>query len=361
MAYLLIRGQALAAQGRKLMDTMALVATKAHLDSQQRAMDLLSEQQTGLEQGIANSGNTVAAIRIQGRYSLQGYLDDLTYGVGAVTAIKRIIRDVKDDWPGVLKRLESIRKRVIVRANMIVNISGDKSTIAAATPSLRSFINKIPAGAKWTKGSSVWAKDVKLLPIRNEGFATETAVNYVGKGVALYDPGEHISGSVSVVSRYLNNPYLWDNVRIKTGAYGASTSLDRSTGIFSFTSYRDPNVLSTLETYDKAAAHLAGLTLPKKDLESFVIGTISGLDRPLAVGSQALLSLRRHLIGITDQHVQGFRDELLATTMEDFKSFGKRLKKFNSSAKAAVVASKIALTEANAELKGDDKFVITVI
>ncbi|KAG5178495.1 Metalloenzyme, LuxS/M16 peptidase-like protein [Tribonema minus] len=328
VAYLLTRGQALAAHGPKLMDIMALAATKAHLDSRQRALALLSERQTELEQGVANDGDYAANNHIEGRYSLQG----------AVTANKRITQDVKDNWPKVLKRLESMRKTVIARANMIVNISGDKDIVAAATPSLRSFINQIPAGAKWTKGSTVWAKDV----------------NYVGKGGPVFEPGEHVSGSVSVVSRYLNNPYLWDNVRVKTGAYGAYTNLNKATGILTFTSYRDPNVLSTLETYDKAAAHLAGLTLPKNDLDSFVIGTISGLDRPQTVGSKALLSLRRHLTG-------GFRDELLATTMEDFKSFSKRLKKMNKTAKAAVVASKFALNKANAELKGDDKFLITAV
>lgn len=34
------------------------------------------------------------------------------------------------------------------------------------------------------------------------------------------------------------------------GAYGCSAGFDRFSGIFAFTSYRDPNLASTLQTYD---------------------------------------------------------------------------------------------------------------
>jgi len=43
---------------------------------------------------------------------------------------------------------------------------------------------------------------------------TCTQVNYVGKGGRLYQPGEAISGSASVVARALRTGYLWDTVRM---------------------------------------------------------------------------------------------------------------------------------------------------
>ncbi len=40
-------------------------------------------------------------------------------------------------------------------------------------------------------------------PIRDEGIVVSTQVAYVGEGGRLYDVGEQVSGSVSVVSHYL--------------------------------------------------------------------------------------------------------------------------------------------------------------
>jgi hypothetical protein len=43
----------------------------------------------------------------------------------------------------------------------------------------------------------------KSNPVRDEGIAVSTQVAYTGEGGRLYDVGESVKGSVSVVSHYL--------------------------------------------------------------------------------------------------------------------------------------------------------------
>lgn len=44
----------------------------------------------------------------------------------------------------------------------------------------------------------------------------------------------------------LGTSWLWDRVRVSGGAYGGFSSFDHHTGLMTFLSYRDPNLLKTV-------------------------------------------------------------------------------------------------------------------
>ena len=57
-----------------------------------------------------------------------------------------------------------------------------------------------------------------------------TQVNYVAKAAPIYEAGEAVPGSTSVITRYLRTAYLWDAVRVQGGAYGCSLGFSRFSG-----------------------------------------------------------------------------------------------------------------------------------
>ena len=72
-------------------------------------------------------------------------------------------------------------------------------------------------------------------------------VNYVGKAANLYeDAGYKLKGSAYVVNKLLGTTWLWARVRVSGGAYGGFADFDSHSGMFSFLSYRDPNLLKTV-------------------------------------------------------------------------------------------------------------------
>jgi Zn-dependent M16 (insulinase) family peptidase len=99
----------------------------------------------------------------------------------------------------------------------------------------------------------VWAPEEEQG--KNEGFGVASQVNYVVQGGLLklgrtdQDNTEVSLGSASVVSRYLRNTWLWDEVRVKGGAYGGFCSFDGVSNVFAYGSYRDPNLEATLNVY----------------------------------------------------------------------------------------------------------------
>ncbi|GAB5036284.1 zinc metalloprotease pitrilysin subfamily a, partial [Nannochloropsis oceanica] len=161
--------------------------------------------------------------------------------------------------------------------------------------------------------------------------------------------------SLSLINNYLRNGYLWDNVRVMGGAYGGFCSFSRMSGLFSFGSYRDPNLLQTLDIYDAAAAHLAKSSITEEDLTQAIIGSIGDLDSPMAPDQKGFSSLIEHLMEESPEDRQQWRDEVLSTSSKDFAEFADRLADLKTRSTTAVVGSKKALEDANAKLAADAK------
>jgi Zn-dependent M16 (insulinase) family peptidase len=109
------------------------------------------------------------------------------------------------------------------------------------------------------------------------------------------------------------------------GAYGGSCQFDRRSGVFTYLSYRDPNLLATLDNFDASADFLRNLDLSDAELTKSIIGAIGELDAYLLPDAKGFTSLTRYLTGDTDESRQQYRDEVLSTTAKDFKTFGEVL------------------------------------
>ena len=172
-----------------------------------------------------------------------------------------------------------------------------QKTMAESMPHIESFVKALPkeTGADEIKWSSI-------LPVRNEALVLPTQVNYVGKAANLNKSGYKYNGTALVIHKLLGTTWLWDRVRVSGGAYGAFSSFDsqsgwfsvregqisvgvlivvslyHSPGLFSYLSYRDPNLMKTLENYDGTPDFLRSLELTEDELTKGIIGCIGDLD-----------------------------------------------------------------------------------
>jgi len=163
-----------------------------------------------------------------------------------------------------------------------------------------------------------------------------------------------MSGSAQVASRFLRTGYLWDHIRVIGGAYGGFCSFDprQGSGIFSYLSYRDPNLGGTLDAYDAAAEALEsaarGLEDDPEAMATAIIGAVGDLDGALSPDQKGSVALNRWLAREGPERRQIFRDEVLATTPHDLRAFAERLRAMNGAA-AAVVSSRDAFDSVTKE------------
>lgn len=182
--------------------------------------------------------------------------------------------------------------------------------------------------------------------LSNEGLVLPAQVNYVGKGANLFAHGYELHGSISVITNYLRTSYLWDKVRAQGGAYGAYCRFGRQSGVLSFLSYRDPNLRSTLETYDEAAGFLRRSNLSDDELLKNIIGAIGALDAYQLPDAKGYTSMVRAMLDETDERRQQYRDEVLGTTVSDVRSFADVLDKVAASGRVVVLGGEEAIREA---------------
>lgn len=55
-------------------------------------------------------------------------------------------------------------------------------------------------------------------------------MNYVGKAADIYENGYQLNGSAYVISKYISNTWLWDNIRVNGGAFGGFCDFDTRSG-----------------------------------------------------------------------------------------------------------------------------------
>ncbi|CAM9450782.1 unnamed protein product [Chrysoparadoxa australica] len=320
-SYLFVRGKAVSSKLPQLFDLIHQILADANLDSQQRAIEMLKESCAQFEASLVSSGHVYAGQRLDSKFTLENYIGEVAGGVAFLPTLRGFIKEAESDWPSMLARLERIRfvsvsdviclTALLSKDKFFVNLTGDKPVMDAAKAPIRELLAKLP-----TTGSSMERKlpSLDTLPApAEEGFAVPTQVNYVAKGGRLYEPGEHVPGSAGVASRYLRSGYLWDNVRVMGGAYGGFCRLSPTSGLFSYLSYRDPNLEKTISIYDGAAEYMRNVEITDEDLEMGIIGSIGEMDAPKSVDQKGFTSLKQYLLGQNAADRQRYRDEVLAT------------------------------------------------
>ena len=183
----------------------------------------------------------------------------------------------------------------------------------------------------------------------NEGLAIPAQVNYVAKGANLYDLGYTYDGSSAVISNHLRSTWLWERVRVQGGAYGGFCILDLRSGVWSYVSYRDPNLPRTVDVYDRTAEFLRTVDLNEDERTKSIIGTIGAIDAYQLPDAKGFTSMVRHLVGETDALRQARRDQVLSTTEEDFRAFADVLERVADAGRVVVLGSPEAIRAANAE------------
>jgi hypothetical protein len=343
--WLFLHGKSMLDKSASLLEILRDVLVTARLDNKERFRQIILEEKAGLEASLLPGGHGVVARRLRAKATPADWAAEKMGGVDYLLFLRDLVLRVDGDWPAVLADLEAVRRALIGRAGMLVNVTLDEEGYAVIQPQLAAFIASMPAGG--ANGLRAWTPD---LPLASEGLTIPAQVNYVGKAVALYDRGYRLHGSAFVAVKFVDNTWMWDRVRVQGGAYGGMALFDSYSGVLTCLSYRDPNLLATLQAYDAAAGYLRQTPLTQTDVEKIIIGVIGQMDHYQLPDAKGFTSLLRHLNGDTDVLRQRLRDEVLATTFADLRAFADQLDQVTHHGTVVVLGSEQAIAAANETL-----------
>lgn len=342
-AWQFLRGKATAAQAEALLAILHDLLLTVKLDNRERFAQMLLEEKAQLEARLTPEGHRVVINRLRSQFHPAHWAREQMEGVSYLFFLRRLIEEVQQDWPAVLAQLEAVRHALINRAALLCHVTADAATWAVVEKPLDAFLAALPTAPF---EPAAWTPALAQIP---EGLTIPAQVNYVAKGANLYALGYALHGSVEVIVNHLRTTWLWERVRLQGGAYGGFCTFDAHAGAFTYASYRDPNLVKTLENYDQAAAFLRALDLSPEELTKSIIGAIGNLDAYELPEAKGFSALQRHLAGYSDEARQQHRDELLGATLADFHAFAAALERLNATGTIVVLGAGEGIEQAGKE------------
>ncbi|NCC24809.1 MAG: peptidase M16 [Deltaproteobacteria bacterium] len=332
-----------------MIGIMADVLRGTDFDDKARLTQIVLEEKAGLEQSLVPYGHAVVLNRLNSWFGEANWLGDRFNGLEYLFYLRSLANRLDSDWPGVLDDLCRLRNVLLNRKNMIVNATMPDSLWDRTVAPLYDLVGSIPEvlshPREWPGAG----------PAVSEALIVPSQVNYVGRVLPLDDGGDDNHGAIQVAMNILKTSWLWEQVRVRGGAYGAFCGYDRIMRIMTCGSYRDPNIKRTVEAFAGSAAFLTGRGLPVEELDKAVIGTIGDLDAPKFPDAEGLAATLRYLSGFRDEDRQRTRDQVLAVSMEDLARFGRSMADSDRLAVVSVLGSARAVDQAEAEGLGFER------
>ena len=292
-----------------LYSTVAEVLTTSKLEDKKRIKDIIAEVLAGKDR-LVSSGHMTALTRAGSYISKELLFKDLTKGIAYLKFLESI--DIEKDFDKLYEKLSSLSKKVFNVNNLLIHTICDDKGYKHSFDGAKVLIDSL-------EKEDIKRERAKLLPeIKNEGFETSSMVNYVARFGNFVNHGFKYTGVLRVFKVLLSYDYLWNNIRVKGGAYGCSAVFSRS-GNAGFVSYRDPNVSNTNKIYEGIVDYAKNFTANDREMTKSVIGAISEMDTPLTPAGEGMKGLSAYYSKVRHEDMQKEREEVLNTSEADIR------------------------------------------
>lgn len=301
-----------------------------------RIKELLGENKTELEAEIKNSGHMYSLIRGLSNISVKNYILDSTKGIGYFDYITNLLVNF-DNNIDFINELDRTLINILSKNNMYVDYAGSESVFE----NNKQFINSIIDSSTNDISIKKWSK---LNNNGNEAVRTSTQVQYVSRVGNFKFEGLEYKGYLDVLKILLSYEYLWENVRVRGGAYGCLSGFSVDGTAF-LTSYRDPHLKNTNDVYEALPEWLEKFTADEDEMFKYIIGTISEIDKPYTPKMLVSTELLLYLTGMEQADIQRVRDEILNCTQDDIRGCSKYIRALLDSSLLCVVGNETKIDE----------------
>ena len=311
-----IKGKSLYGKLSVVFAMMSEILTASKLSDTKRLKEILAMLKSRLLMRFQSSGHTTAALRAMSYASPSAKLKDMTNGIEFYQTVSRIEENFEEEKEHLTEVLEGLAKRLFRPDNMMVSYTASREGLHG----LEEFIGEMKRRLyqeSLTEGACVIHCEKK-----NEGFKTASKVQYVARTGNFIDHGASYTGALQILKVILSYDYLWQNIRVKGGAYGCMSNFNRI-GEGYFVSYRDPNLRRTVEVYEGVVDYLKNFTVSERDMTKYIIGTMSNIDQPMTPAIKGERSMNLYMNKVSADMIRKERNQILDAGQEDIRALAR--------------------------------------
>jgi len=300
------------------MELLGDILTSADFSNRKRIKELLLELRNDTKSHVIPAGNSYAANRAASHFNETLRREEEINGISQVFFLDQLSDDLEADQEGTLNRiiqvLTSINKALFLQKDLRINILSQEEQIPQELlRELNAFVKRLPvdpvkASLPPFEGPNRGNKEAWTIP---------AGVGYVASAIPARKLGQKGYAASLVLSHFLRTGFLWESIRMRGGAYGASANASALEGIFAFSTYRDPQIQSSLEAFVKGLEMVSTGGVSPKDLELAIIGVVGREEHPLGPTEKLMIGYKREALDISDALRQEKRTQILNLKGED--------------------------------------------
>ena len=314
------------------------ILLRTRYDEAARLREVMEEERAGMKSDLLSAGHVTAATRALSYESPTAAIMDDASGIAEYRVLCGLLEQYEEKKVPLGETLARMARAIFTRDNLLADCTAEAGKAEAASVLTAKLAEALPAAQETGEPFSV------QLSKKNEGFATAGQVQYVCRAGNFAAHGLPYTGALRVLKVMMGYDYLWNNVRVKGGAYGCMCSFGRD-GSSYFVSYRDPHLRQTVDVFLRASQYVRGFAADERTMTQYVIGAVSALDQPMSPSGCGRYSLAAYLTGYTREDHQRERDEVLTADVEKIRALAPYLDAFLSDDCFCVVGSAAKIEE----------------
>jgi len=318
----------------------------SRFDDRKRVGEILAELKSRMQSSMISAGHSVASTRALSYISKTAALMEVLNGMEFYRLVDRLMSDLPGQFEDLCEKLNSLCRCLFRKENLMVDVTVEKQEQYQRFMELTAEFKKGLYQQECEKAAGFEV----VLEKKNEGFMSASQVQYVCRAGNFIQKGLPYTGALRILKGVMNNEYLWNNIRVKGGAYGCMCSFGKSGDCY-FVSYRDPNLSKTVEVFEKAAEFVESFGQDERTMDQAVIGTMSELEIPLTVQGKALRALSVYLTEQSMEQLQREREQILDAKAEDIRALAGHIRAFMEDDCLCVVGNAKKIEEEKALFK----------
>ena len=334
-----IKGKALYPKMDVLFSMMREILMESDLGDEKRLKEILAMLKSRLQMSFLSSGHTTAALRSLSYTSPMAKFKDDTDGIGYYEVVKELEENFEEKKAELIANLRQIAQQIFRKDNLIISYTSSADGLAPMEEAFAKIADTLHTEEK----EAATLCEIHCVK-RNEGFKTSSKVQYVARTGNFIDRGVEYTGALQILKVILSYDYLWQNVRVKGGAYGCMSSFNRI-GEGYLVSYRDPNLEKTMEIYEGVVDYLKNFNVDDRDMNKFIIGTISNIDRPMNPAAKGSRSMNLYMNHVSAEMIREERDQILDAQQSDIRALADVLQALLDAHELCVIGSEEKIEE----------------
>lgn len=338
------------------MDALARIPyevwSETVFEDTERMRDVLTQTRIGMEQSFLINGHSAALARAMSYGSPAAVLTQQLSGVDFYLFLRDLLDNFDDRKEGLCETLRELQTRIFTSTGAVASFTGSDEDYRRYW-NAAGDLGLSPRTAATKELYVPWPED------KREAFVIPSDVTYLARACDPRTLEIEPDGTWSVASNALSYDYLWNEIRVKGGAYGCGFR-SPSPRHASFYTYRDPAIDPSLARIEAAGDWLAAFDPDADTFEGFIVSCVSGMDAPLKPYALTKRRNTEYFCKTPSGKRAERRQQMLESTPDALRALAADISRIAREAPACVFAGREAIETSEAdwnvvELMGTDE------